>query len=547
MENTLSSDALTPYEFSLFRSISCSPIRVALLFSLLSSFPNQEIVHSVCLGLHFGFDIGFSGEACNSRPPNLRSAIKFFRSVSAQVAAEVSRGHTLGPFSCPPFINFHCSPLGAVPKPNGSVRLILDLSSPRGSSINEGIDQDHYSVRYCSFDEAVDRIRGLGPSAYLAKVDIKHAFRLCPVLPQQWHLLGFSWDNRFYFDMRLPFGSRSSPALFNDFADLLAWILVQNGLEGLLHYDDFLISTRGRASCLQQLDTLLDFFRWLGIPVAIEKTVGPAQILIFLGIEIDVVARIIRLPADKFRELQVNLQRWALKRKCTKRELLSLIGSLSFACKVVKPGRIFLRRLIDLSTTVSSLHHHIDLNLEARADISWWVDCVQFWHGRSFFQDDVVSSDALELYTDASALGLGGVYGAQWFSTPLTDELSLAFRQDVIDIAYLELLAIVAATFTWGAHWVNKQILFFTDNSSICHIWSSGSSRNKYIMCLVRALFATAARFNINILFQHVPGSKNVLADRLSRLDVAGFRRLNPGAATEPSQVDPRIWTLLTL
>ena len=56
-------------------------------------------------------------------------------------------------------------------------------------------------------------------------------------------------------------------------------------------------------------------------------------------------------------------------KKFTKRELLSLIGSLSFACKVVKPGRMFLRRLIDLSTSVTNLNHHISLSSEARADI----------------------------------------------------------------------------------------------------------------------------------------------------------------------------------
>ena len=45
--------------------------------------------------------------------------------------------------------------------------------------------------------------------------------------------------------------------------------------------------------------------------------------------------------------------------KCTKEQLLSLIDRLSFACKVVPAGRIFSRRLIDLSYSVSRIHHHI--------------------------------------------------------------------------------------------------------------------------------------------------------------------------------------------
>ena len=58
--------------------------------------------------------------------------------------------------------------------------------------------------------------------------------------------------------------------------------------------------------------------------------------------------------------------------KATKRDLLSLIGKLSFAAKDVPSGRLFLRRLIELSNMVSKLHHHIHLNVEVREDIIWW-------------------------------------------------------------------------------------------------------------------------------------------------------------------------------
>ena len=112
-------------------------------------------------------------------------------------------------------------------------------------------------------------------------------------------------------------------------------------------------------------------FSSLGVPLATEKTVGPSQCLTFLGIEIDATTQSIRLPLDKFEEISSLLRRWVDRKKCTKRELLSLIGSLSFACKCVKPGRMFLRRLITLSTQVTSLNHNISLNLEARADIQW--------------------------------------------------------------------------------------------------------------------------------------------------------------------------------
>ena len=55
----------------------------------------------------------------------------------------------------------------------------------------------------------------------------------------------------------------------------------------------------------------------------------------YLGIEIDFIEQIVKLPADKLSELMSMLDFWWNHRKCTKRELLSLIGKLCFAAKVV--------------------------------------------------------------------------------------------------------------------------------------------------------------------------------------------------------------------
>ena len=118
---------------------------------------------------------------------------------SMAIQTELHRGHTAVPFNIPPFEVFHCSPLGAVPKPDASVRLILDLSSPRGQAINEGISQERYSVVYSSFDDAVDIVREIGASCFMGKIDIKHAFRLCPVRPEDYPLLGFSWQGQYFF------------------------------------------------------------------------------------------------------------------------------------------------------------------------------------------------------------------------------------------------------------------------------------------------------------------------------------------------------------
>ena len=99
--------------------------------------------------------------------------------------AERWAGRFVGPI--PPALQSQChvSPIGVIPKPHqpGKWRVIVDLSSPRGHSINNGIDQVTSSMRYASIDQAVGMIQQLGKGTLLSKLDLKSAYRMIPVHP----------------------------------------------------------------------------------------------------------------------------------------------------------------------------------------------------------------------------------------------------------------------------------------------------------------------------------------------------------------------------
>ena len=136
----------------------------------------------------------------------------------------------------------------------------------------------------------------------------------------------------------------------------------------------------------------------LGSPIAEGKIEGPTAVIIFLGILLDTSKMELRLPKDKLEDLLRLLRQWTRRKKTTKRELLSLIGKLSFAAKVLPAGRIFLSRLIDLSTSAKKLHHHIHLSASARADIQWWQDFLPGWNRVSLMlQDDWETAIDLDL------------------------------------------------------------------------------------------------------------------------------------------------------
>ena len=135
-----------------------SPINVLVLCKYLTGHPDQNFVNFLLDGFTNGFSVGYQGPLTAGQCRNLLSARSDPAAVTRAISKEVQRGHTAGPFHIMPFPLLHCSPLGAVPKKDGTYRIILDLSSPRGSAIDEGISPETYSVRYSSFDDAVNMV-----------------------------------------------------------------------------------------------------------------------------------------------------------------------------------------------------------------------------------------------------------------------------------------------------------------------------------------------------------------------------------------------------
>ena len=152
------------------------------------------------------------------------------------------------------------------------------------------------------------------------------------------------------------------PCIFNRLATAIHWILRNNyNVQFLLHYlVDFLTAGPPDSPiCRQNLESMLTLCQCINAPIKAEKVVPPSTQITFLSIVIDTNAMTASISDERKSLILEELQSFVQRKKCTKRELLSLIGKLSFACKVVPAGHIFLRRLIDLSMTVKYLHHHI--------------------------------------------------------------------------------------------------------------------------------------------------------------------------------------------
>lgn len=288
------------------------------------------------------------------------------------------------------------------------------------------------------------------------------------------------------------------------------------------------------------LELLKEVFALLDVPIAVDKLVGPATVVTYLGIEINTVDFTISIPEAKVQQALQDLPNWCTRRTCKKRELLSLIGILSFFAIVVRPGRIFVRRLINLSTTVKELHHFVTLSSEAKKDIRWWYDFLPSWNKSSIIPDPLlIKSSDIQLFTDAARYkGLGAVMGNSWIQSDWPPDLMSH------NIDFKELFAILAATYTWGSRWSGKRIVFITDNKPITQIWASGTTPSPDIMVLIRKLFLFAATHDFSISFKHVFGHYNPVADALSRFQEKRFCMLMPDADAHATPIPTSVWKL---
>ena len=228
--------------------------------------------------------------------------------------------------------------------------------------------------------------------------------------------------------------------------------------------DDFIfIGPPNSVSCLQDLNRFITLADELYIPIKHEKTCLPSILITVHGIELDTVKWEACLPSDKVHNLQSSIADVCKCRSVPLQQLQSIIGLLNFACRVISPGRAFLRRLINLTIGISRPGHHIRLNAE---NFAAWHCFISSFNGVTMIINiNLISSDAIKLCIyAASTLGFAAVFGFRWFNG--------RFPQiwQSYNIAVLELYPTVAALEPWGKYMANHSVLFLTDNKAVVEI-----------------------------------------------------------------------------
>ena len=339
-----------------------------------------------------------------------------------------------------------------------------------------------------------------------------------PVHPADWHLLVMEWKSGIFIDIRLPFGLRSLPKLFNILADFLARILEHQGVLCLHYLDEFLtIGQPCSNECYQNLHIMIQVCQLLNVPLAIGKVEGPSTLLEFLGILLDTVRMEAHLPVDKLARLRTTVSDWLDKRNATKRQILSLVGILQHVAKVVQPGRIFVHRMYSVAAQAKEMDHFTRLNKGFRSDLFWWHMFTNEWNGYSILK--VVAGEPhsqCTIQTDASdGWGCGAFFQGSWFQWQWPAEWV------PIPIMAKELVPIVLSCAVWQLAY--SPVLFRCDNTAVVTAVQKGTAKDELVMHLLRCLWFFTAYYDTTITIEHITGVANIAADQLSRNNIYSF------------------------
>ena len=109
---------------------------------------------------------------------------------------------------------------------------------------------------------------------------------------------------------------------------------------------------------------------------------------------------------------------WLKIKKATKREILSIVGLLHHATKVVQCGRPFLSRMYATTAKGKQLDYYTHLNRDFHSDLHWWNTFLISWNGLSLLRNIPVAPQ-FHIHTDSlGSFGYAAIFLNQWFQLP---------------------------------------------------------------------------------------------------------------------------------
>ena len=479
-----------------------NPIKLKAM-ALETGFQDISTLDKICVDLTYGADIGCKG---SSRTPsfstNAPSAYDFAPHVSDAIADWLTKGFAYGPVPLEQIpATAKVNGIMTKPKPNGSVRIILNLSSPLGNCVNEGIDKDEFPTIMSSTTKWLRALHLAGRKAKMCKIDWADAYKHVAVCSKDTDLQWFSWLGFGFKELCLIFGCVSSAGIFDRLAKVVVHIVATKSNFPISricqHLDDCCAASPAESDTLELFDnTFSEIANQLGVKLAPrddpEKSFGPSTRGLVLGIVYDTTQWTWALNHEKLARILNDINKFLTSDHMPQSAIWSIVGKIIHIQPLIPNGRFNMHHLLDLNCHSIDKNTSVKLTTGFKQQIFFWFTMIKLCSGRGKLTnpDKTLPPWAINVYTDAAGgsmntvgLGVGAVTDCWWAYIPWSRAINI--NKTKVNGKYigrcmsaLELvgpLLALSAGFTWAK---NSPIKFWVDNAASVFIYKKGYSRS---------------------------------------------------------------------
>ena len=470
------------------------------------------------------------------------------------------------------------------PKPNGALRIIVDMSSPRDrdptvpgwlwrttlpGAVNSSIDITQFPARMSSLRIFVRMLYSVGRGALVFKIDWSDAYKHIKVRKEDLKLQVIEFGGRFFVELRLVFGARSSPGIYDEVSDVILDMAV---LESEIirtrvtkHLDDTLGVGRNTPddpvhACFK---AYLKVAQEVGVKLPApdvdkSKVQSPATSVLALGMEFDTVEWTVKCPELKVARILHLVRKGLAEGVLLAGELASLSGMLVDKIFLLEGARFNIGEITKLVVMDVPVDAEVGLSDVAREQLRWWFLNIQ----RAAFVNPIRHPEqkiwspagSPEAFTDAAGgslvnikAGLGVVLPTgDWAYFPWPHWIQsggLASTGAPVNsqLMYLELCGPLVGLAVGASRWMNGPVVFRIDNQSGVYTWRKGySSKDPLSSTVVKAIFDLGRHLNCSVYIAKVARCSTrgaVAADCLSKGEFGEFFRVSPASPVDPLRI----------
>ena len=382
------------------------------------------------------------------------------------------------------------------------------------NSVNDRVtrnlfDGQQFLLKFPTVDHIINQIKATEGRVLLAKIGIARAFRNLLVDPADAFKFGIKWQNKYYLDVSAVVSWVHGSAAFQVTSDAISDAMRHQGHHVFAYIDDYiLVSTDDLAH--SHFEDLYDIITDLGLPINPDKNTAPTRRLTCLGISIDLDGNTLSIEQTKLQEICAECLQVSTKTRLTRKKFQSLLGKLMYLHKIIKPARVFLNRI--LATFRNNFTESmIKLSKEFLQDLNWFLTFLPSFNGTSKILKSPIPANH-QMFIDACLTGVGGIWGHRVYAAPIPQ-----FQNFHPSITHLEMLNLLIALCLWANHWAQSSVYIFCD-MAVVQVASSWRTRDPFLGACIHNIWLITAIHDIDLEVKHIRGTKNVLADALSRI-----------------------------